>query len=172
MKIYLGLSSPSSKFAPFAELIKWVLKREYDHCYVRFQEPNGEWMIFQASGLAVNVCNTQIWLKKNYSVKEYEVEITKEQNDFFWQFVKDTVGTPYSLKEDFGILLMKVFHLDENPYDAGMSAQICSQLMAEVCKRIGIRIDQNTSTIDPSAMDKILEARGFPCVLKADLSAY
>ena len=167
MKIYIGLAAPNGGFVPFAWLIQAVLKKKYDHCYIRFQEPAGEWMIFQASGFAVNIYNVDIWKSANISVKEYEIDLTTEQAagpDSLWEFIKSRLGLPYSLKEDFGILLMKIFKLKNNPYAAGGSAEICSQLAADTCKFLGIDIAQNTATIDPSTLDSILSNKNFPFV--------
>lgn len=166
MKIYVGLASPNGGFVPLAKIIQWVEKRNYDHCYIRFQEPTGEWMIFQASGFAVNIYNLQIWTSENISVKEYEVEVPQGQD--IWLYIKSRLGVPYSLKEDFGILLMKVFKLKKNPYSAGRLAEICSQQAADLLKFLGISIPEDTSTIDPSELDSILESKGFPCNTKVN----
>lgn len=163
MKIYIGFAAPNGGFVPFAWLIQLVEKRNYDHCYVRFQEPMGDWMIFQASGFAVNLFNKDIWLSENKAIKEYEIEITTEQNQEFWTFIKANLGIPYSLKEDFGILLMKIFKLTKNPYAMGYSAEFCSQLDARVCRMFGINFTQPASTIDPSALDTILSQANLPC---------
>lgn len=162
MKIYFGLSGPRGGFVPFAWIIQAVLKRKYDHCYIRFQEPSGDWMIFQASGNAVNLYNTKIWNSINEPLKEYEIEISPEDNAEFWnEFVKPRLGVPYSLKEAFGILLMKILKLKQNPYNTGGSAEICSQLAADACKFFGISIPEDSSTIDPSRLDTILSQAGL-----------
>jgi hypothetical protein len=163
MKIYVGFAGPNGGFVPLAWIIQAVLKRKYDHVYIRFQEPEGEWMIFQASGFAVNMYNTGIWKGGNTSIKEYEIDITSEQWFALWNFVKYNLGVPYSLKEDFGILLMKCFWLKKNPFDAGMSAEICSQLGANVCKMLGLPIPEDSSSIDPSKLDSILSQKSLPC---------
>ena len=169
MKVFIGLAAPNGGFVPFGWLIQLVEKRNYDHCYIRFQEPTGEWMIFQASGFAVNMYNVDVWLGKNKSIKEYEVDITKAQSTKIWKFVKANLGIPYSLKEDFGILLMKIFKLKKNPYNAGMSAEFCAQLDANVCKLLGIEIPEESSAVDPSGLDKILSSEGFKCVLNPQI---
>lgn len=167
MKVFIGLAGPKKGFVPMAWAIQAILKRKYDHCYIRFQEPDGEWMIFQASGFAVNMYNADIWSSVNESLKEYEIETDKD----VWGFVKARLGVPYSLKEDFGILLMKIFRLKKNPYSAGGSAEICSQLAADFCKFLGIDIPEDTSTIDPSRMDQILSDKGFKFTLNPKISS-
>ena len=164
-KIYIGFSSPTAKFAPFAELIKWVEARPYDHVYIRLQEPmDAEYMIFQASKEMVNLYNKDIFQSCNFSHKEYELSITDAQHVLLWRFVKSNLGIPYSLKEDFGILLMKIFKLRKNPFDNGMSASFCSELGADVCKLLEIDISEESSSIDPTLLDSILSDKKLPCV--------
>lgn len=169
MKIYIGFSKPSGKFVPFAWLIKWVEARPYDHAYVRFQEPKGDWMIFQASKEIVNIYNVPLWLQSNVSLKEYEIEVTEAQSDALWKFIKKGLGTPYSLSEDFGILLMKIFKLKNNPLSKGMSAAFCSEEAARICELLGIDVGDSPDNIDPSGLDAILSTKNLPCVLDPDL---
>jgi len=164
MKIYIGFSAPKGSFEPFAEIIKWVEARPYDHTYIRLPEPmDNEYVIFQASKLMVNLYNKDIFSAANTTFKEYEIEVTDEQYMALWRFVRSNIGIPYSLKEDFGILLMKVFHLKNQPFDQGMSAQFCSKLGVNVCNLLSISIPVEASAVDPSLLDKILDEKGLPC---------
>lgn len=161
--IYIGFSKPiEGKFSPFAKLIQWVEARPYDHVYIRFPEPvDNEYLIFQASKEMVNLYNLNIFSSMNDSIKEYMIVCTDEQYMALWSFIKKSLGIPYSLKEDFGILLMKIFKLKHNPYDSGMSAQFCSKLGAMVCQILGIEIPDNPSVVDPSLLDSILSQKGL-----------
>lgn len=161
--IYIGFSKPKSRFAVFATLIKWVESRPYDHAYVRFPEPmDGEYMIFQASKEMVNLYSADIFASINDSIKEYTITCTDEQYVELWNYIKKSVGLPYSLKEDFGILLMKIFKLKKNPYGTGGSAQFCSELAARVCKILAINIPNDPDTIDPTLLDSILSKANLP----------
>jgi len=170
MKVYIGFSCPIGTFEPFAWLIKWVEARPYDHCYVRFQEPTGDWMIFQASKEMVNMYAVPIWTQYNQSLKEYEIDVTPEQNGALWSYVKKNLGIPYSLKEDLGILWMKIFKLKDNPYAGGFSAEFCSKNAANVCNILGVKMPEQTDNLDPSALDSILGSAGLPCTLNPNLS--
>jgi hypothetical protein len=163
MKVYIGFSEPTSNFAPFAWLIKWVEARPYDHCYVRFQEPTGDWMIFQASKEMVNMYSAQVWLQSNKPLKEYEIDINQDQVTALWNHVKSSLGIPYSLIEDLGILLMKIFHLKNNPFSKGMSAEFCSEEAANVAKLLGVAIKEDSDNIDPTLLDSILASLNMPC---------
>jgi len=165
MKIYIGFSKPS-EFSAFASLIEFVESRGYDHVYVRVQEPiSNRWMIFQASGLAVNLISAQNFIHTKVSLKEYEIECTDAQYKAVWDFINTSLGLPYSLIEDLGILLMKIFRLKNQPFNKGMSAWFCSKLGAQICEILGIVIPEDVADIDPSALDLILGNLKFPCVL-------
>src|SRR6266403_3720707 len=155
--VYIGFSSPiSGKFSPFAWLIKKIESRSYDHVYIRFPEPvYSSYLIFQASKLMVNLYNPKIFANENSVVKEYSMELTDDQYNKLWSFVLENLGIPYSLLEDFGILLMKVFKIKQ-PFNSGMSAQFCSKLGANVCILLGINISESPGSIDPSLLDLIL----------------
>lgn len=164
MKIYIGFSKPI-KDNPFAALIKWVEARQYDHAYVRLQEPMfKEYVIFQASGLAVNLFNTEHFVSRHSIIKEYEIEIDTDQYAMLWKFVISMLGIKYSLKSVFGILLMKVFHIRQILGDGDKSA-FCSKLSAQVCAMLGIKLPDDPDSIDPSALDRMLEILNLPMKL-------
>jgi hypothetical protein len=166
MKIYIGLSKPTTSFPVFGWLIQWVEARPYDHVYVRLPEPmDNEYMIFQASKEMVNLYSKNIWLTENAPLKEYEIDITPQQYIILWKHVKSSLGIPYSLKEDFGLLLMKIFKfIKNNPFSAGGSAEFCSKEAAIVCDLLGIDVGDSPDNIDPSLLDVILSKKGLPCV--------
>ena len=164
MKIYIGFSKPVSKFAIFGNLIRWVESRPYDHVYIRLPEPmDKEYIIFQASKEMVNIYNKRIFCSENISIKEYELDISDSQYIVLWKFVKANIGIPYSLLEDFGILLMKVLKIKQ-PFNSGMSSEFCSKLGALVCHMFGIALPIDAGSIDPSLLDSILESNKLPCV--------
>jgi len=173
MKIYIGFSCPTGKFEPFAWLIKKVEARPYDHCYVRFQEPSGQWMIFQASKEMVNMYSILNWVAANQSLKEYEIDVTQDQSNALWsQYILPSLGIPYSLMEDLGILIMKVCKwVKNNPFAKGMSAAFCSENAARVCGFLGLKIPDDADNIDPTELDSILGSLGLPCVLNPNLMA-
>lgn len=165
MKIYIGFSKPTASLPLFGMLIEWVEARPYDHAYVRLPDPmDGEYLIFQASNLQVNLYNKDIFQQAHQSLKEYEIDITDEQYKALWKFVKSMLGIPYSLKEDLGILLMKIFHLAAQPFNDGNQAEFCSKLAATVCEMLGIKLPEDAGAIDPSLLDSVLSSTTLPCV--------
>lgn len=164
MKIYIGFSKPTSKFPWFAWLIQWVESRPYDHVYVRLPDPqDGEYLISQASKEMVNLYNKDVFLQNNSSLKEYSIELPDSEYPKLWRLTKANLGIPYSIKEDFGILEMKLFHLKTNPIQDGSSYQFCSKWAATVCKFLGVNIPEDAGSIDPTLLDSILSSLNLPC---------
>jgi hypothetical protein len=171
MNIYVGFSHPKS-FSPFASLIEAVEDRGYDHVYIRIQEAiSNRWMVFQASGLVVNLISAENFFNNRVSLKEYEVTATQVQYKNVWDFINQNLGLPYSLIEDFGILLMKIFKLKNQPFNQGGSAWFCSKLGAKVCEILDIPIPEDVSDVDPTALDSILAAEGLPIILNPIFAA-
>ena len=165
MKIYIGFSRPTAKFAPFAWAIQAIEKRPYDHAYVRMQEPkNNQWMIFQASKTMVNMFSIPWFLHANIVIKEYEIECSSEHYAKLWKFAMDNLGVPYSTKQIIGIFLRKIFHIKQILPD-GTSGEVCSELAARVCKIMDIPITEDLDSITPSDLDELLSSFSIPCVL-------
>lgn len=170
MKIYIGLSGPTSKFAPFAWAIKAVEKRPYDHVYVRFQEPmNNQWMIFQASKAMVNMFSVPWFLHSNEIIKEYEIECTEDQHRELWQFAMNNLGVPYSVKQIIGIFLRKLFHVKQ-AFPDGAAAEVCAELVARACIMLGMNPAEDPDVITPSDIDEFLGSLSLPCVLNPTIN--
>lgn len=166
MKIYIGFSSPTTRFPIFGWFIQWVLKRPYDHAYVRFNDPFlKKSMVFQASKEMVNLYNYNTFLEYNKPVKEYLIECDDIQYKILWDYITDSLGIPYSLKIDFGILLMKIFKFKNNPFGNNPNEEICSELAARVCSILGITIPEEFSSVDPSRLDQILTNNKCACIM-------
>lgn len=164
--VYIGFSSPTTWFQPFADLIRWIEARPYDHVYIRFQEPaTKQWIVFQASKEMVNIYNKDIFQQQNTTIKEYEISINLQEYSSLWLFVLQNLGIPYSLLEDFGIVLMKIFKLKAQPFNQGLSAEFCSKLGANVCELLQIYLDGiDPSSIDPSGLDSLLASKKLVCI--------
>jgi hypothetical protein len=166
MKIYIGFSKPTTRLPLFGWLIQAIIKRPYDHAYVRFNDPLlKKSMVFQASKEMVNLYNYHTFLEYNKPVKEYLVECNDVHYKILWDYITDSLGIPYSLKIDFGILLMKIFRLKDNPFGDNPNEEVCSELAARVCAILGIVIAEQFSDIDPAALDQILSNNKNACIL-------
>ena len=71
------------------------------------------------------------------------------------------LGVPYSLKEVWGLLLMKIFHLSKQPFDDGLKQAFCSELAAAVFELLNVPMSEGLSSIDPSALDIKLDSLDF-----------
>lgn len=166
MKIYIGFSKPTTRFPIFGWLIQWVEKRPYDHAYVRFKDPFlNKYIVFQASKEMVNLYSYPIFLEYNLPIKEYLIECDAQHYKELWDYITEMLGTPYSLKIDFGILLMKIFKLKTNPFGDNPNEEVCSELASRVCSMLGIPITEEFSSIDPSGLDQILTNNKCCCIV-------
>ena len=106
-------------------------------------------MIFQASGLTVNYCNSETFKEKSTIVEEYEIDITDEQDLKNQIFRQTEVGKPYSVKQILGfswVLLMRQYFKKKvkNPFSNGNFAYVCVEASANQTGKI--------STIDAEGM--------------------
>lgn len=164
MKIYIGFSKPTTRFPIFGWIIQWVLRRPYDHVYIRFQEPmDNTFMIFQASKMMTNMYSIDNFLKENLPIKEYELECTNEVYKELWRFAMVKLGVRYSVLQTFGILLTKIFKNLKQPFHT--EDEFCSKLVAQACVLLGITIPENADDVDPSDMDQLLNDNLVRCQL-------
>lgn len=163
-KIYIGFSKPTTRFPIFGWLIQWVEKRPYDHAYVRFKDPLlKKDMVFQASKEMVNLYSYSNFIEYNRPIKEYLIECNNEHYVKLWEYIISMLGVPYSLKIDFGILLMKIFKLKKQPFGDNPNDEVCSVLASRVCAMLGVPIIEEFTAIDPSDLDKILSDNNRAC---------
>lgn len=139
-KLIVGFSEhPGSLFS-------WSIKKttasRVGHVYTRHKSTiPGLSLIFQASGLCVNYCNSKTFTEKSNIVEEYEIEITDKQdskNDIFRQ---TELGKPYSAKQIYGfawVLFMREYFNKKvvNRYANENKAYICVEVAAIQTGRI------------------------------------
>lgn len=152
MKITFGFSRPKS-FNILSEMIRSIDKTEFSHSYVRFTDSMNQELVFQASGLAVNLCSFSRFSSIEMLIEEYEMDITNTQYYTTWNFMVNSLGIPYSLVQLLRILAKKITG-KEFGHDNGNS-EICSQLAATLCQLLGIQINEDLDYTDPSALQKI-----------------
>lgn len=128
----VGFSTPK-KWALFSALIKWLYGTPYSHVYLRFRSAKyNRDLIYQASGLAVNFMGATMFDDHNKVVGEYEVSVPSDKIIELMQFMIDNAGKAYSLKEAFGLGLVKIASLFgkkiKNPFGTRQDAYVCSVL--------------------------------------------
>lgn len=134
MKIIFGFSRPQKEL-PLSVLIRQVEKRLFSHAYMRLMDPIGLEVVFQASGLAVNLMSLTNFKAMEIIVEEYELEITDDQYQELWTYIISRLGVSYSILQLFSLLLYKLIGV--KVYDNGETGEICSELAARTCTFLG-----------------------------------
>ena len=161
-KIIIGFSRPK-KWKPFAWLIMKGFGTPYDHVYVKFHsESLDRDIIYQASKMMINFMGTVLFNLENIVVAEFEIEISPESKKALMQFAVDNAGKPYSIKEAFGLGLVRICELFgkkiKNPYKEGNSEYVCSILVDYILEKyadIGVKNDFENA--DPKDVYDLLD---------------
>lgn len=151
MKIIFGFSRPNTEKL-LSKLIRWVDKRPFSHSYVRFSDPAGLDIIFQASGLAVNICSIENFLQIETIVEEYEIEINDCKEYDIWKYVINQLGKPYSIAQLFSILIKKIIGLEIGHNND--TAVVCSEESARFCIFLGFLVPGDIDYETPSDFQK------------------
>lgn len=128
--IIIGFSRPK-KFKLFAWLIMKAYGIDYDHAYIKFySESLDRDIIYQASKFMINFMGTKVFNDENIVTEEFKIPISKENYMALMQFAIDNAGKPYSIKEAFGLGIVRLYKLFgkniDNPFREGPS--VCSTL--------------------------------------------
>jgi hypothetical protein len=139
MKIIVGFSRPS-KFKPFAWLIQKTYGVSYDHVYIRIHsEKYSRDVIYQASKTMVNFMGTDIFAADNVTIEQFEVNINDANYIKLMQFAMDKAGTPYGVRECFGMAWVKICSWFgkkiSNPFKDSGHTYVCSELAAYILQQ-------------------------------------
>lgn len=139
MKIIIGFSRAKSPYAILSKAIMWAESTPFSHVYLKVTSLEiDEEVIFQASGLKVNIENTLSFNEHSQPVEEYEVDVSEETIKQIWKFIYDNLGKSYSHKAFIGlgfVRLCAIFgHHAHNPFKDGEYTYVCSELVAFVLK--------------------------------------
>ena len=160
-KIYIGFSTHTGNL--LSKTIQLVEGSNYSHVYIRRNSKYGEY-VYQASGLAVNFMNAEIFRAHNITVEEYEFELPDDKKEKLLSFFIKYAGAGYELKSLFKILAMlgaKRIGWDLKFKGDGSQEFICSELAAFFCEEIlGINIEGELDFITPKMLNPIIAAHG------------
>jgi len=161
-KIYIGFSTHIGNL--LSKTIQIIENTNYSHVYIRKVSKYGEY-IYQASGLAVNFTNIDIFKKHNIIIEEYEFNLTNIKMEKTISFMMKHAGDDYELKELFELLIILLgnrFQLNVKFSSSGNDKFICSKLAALFCKEIlEIPIDQSEiNFITPKQLNPIIKMYG------------
>ena len=165
--IVVGFSRPKAWLEPFSWLIRLVTKSPVSHAYIRYYDDyTGRWVIFQASGLSVNLVGQNMFNSKEYVYREYEIPISDATKLSVIQGATDKLGAPYGTAQIVGfgwVLLMRLFGRKvNNPFYSG-SSYFCSELVDEILNEIGIG-ESDPSTLDPAGLMNFLATKNFKVI--------
>lgn len=153
MNIIIGFSKPR-RSTILSKLIAKVEAREFSHAYVRFNCPLVNVpLVFQASGMSVNLVSANRFFKKSESVLEYILPINDAQLKLFWVFMGDNLGVSYSIKQLVQILWFKVS--GKRGKANGSTGYICSELAANLLTYFKVAPIENLDYVTPSDLEKI-----------------
>lgn len=160
-KIYIGFSSRKSSLVSSA--IKAAEGSDYSHVYIRRKSKYGEY-VYQASGLAVNFMNIDVFLAHNEIAEEYEFELDVEKREKIISFFIKYAGVEYQLSSLFKLLFIilgRRIGVEMKFSGDGDQKFICSELGALFCKEIlELDIPGDLDFITPKALNPIIRAHG------------
>jgi hypothetical protein len=163
-KIIFGFSRPIEKKILSSAIMK-VDDVDFSHAYIKlWSEKYNRYLIYQASGLQVNFVNQEIFESHNVAVHEFEVEVSDETRTIVMQYAIDRCGMPYSIKELFGFLLVKINSCFgktiKNPFGDGNRSYVCSELVAEIIREcLGKQLPKDPDDMTPKDLCLFLRAR-------------
>lgn len=159
-KIYIGFSYHKTSLV--SKIIQKVEDSKYSHVYIRRKSKYGEY-IYQASGLAVNFMNIDIFLDHNVIIEEYEFEFPDDKKEQLIQFFIKYAGASYEFKSLFkllAILFCERLNIELKLDDDSKQDDkfICSELSAFFCELIlNIDIPGNINYITPKRLIQLFE---------------
>lgn len=156
MKITIGFSRARSKLALGSKVIQLVDKRDYSHCYIKYNHPvTGLTIITQAAHGFLNQFSLGIFLLDNVIVKEYEFNVTKDQYIAMLSYIHLNLGRKYGYFELVKIAIKKLFKIQVDRGD-GDKTYICSEFAARICEILNILPTESRDYLEPSDLDTLL----------------
>lgn len=158
--LVVGFSRPRSWFEPFSWLIRLAYWSPISHAYIRF-ELDGIPVVFQASGMKINLISQSMFDSVDLPYKEFILPIAEDKKKALIQFAINQLGKPYNI---WGILGMAVVRMGQlvgikinSPFKYNGSSDFCSELVAYALETYdGIDIGENPADESPQAVLNLL----------------
>ena len=159
-KIIIGFSRPKAFFEPFSWLIRLAYWSPISHVYIRF-ELNGMPVVFQASGLKINLVSDVLFDSVEDIYKEFTLPIAEDKKKALIHFAINQLGKPYNVLGIFGMALVRIGQLlgikINSPFPYNGSSDFCSELVAHILESYeGINIGTNPADDSPQAILNLL----------------
>lgn len=131
-EIKIGFSTSNALLSRF---IRFVTRSSISHSYIRLPMITpGLDLIFQASGLLVNICGSKIFEGHAKIKEEMTFYVTDERFENLELFMYSSLGKKYSLGQLIGmgwVLFCRSLHLNvKNPWRDNQHSYICVELVA------------------------------------------
>lgn len=143
--IFIGFSTARDP-NPIAWVIRKVEGTPYSHVYLEIKsESLARSLIYHASHTTLHFTGLQRFAQTNKIIEEFELLVTDEQQQQILQYCIDHADTPYGAMELLGIgwvrLCRKFGKKVRNPFRDGQRTQVCSELIGNVLRILGEKID-------------------------------
>lgn len=168
MKFIIGFSK---RDMTFSKLLRWVEKRPYSHCYIRFtHEITHQTLVFHAAEFNIHTVTIENFQKHgNDIIKEYSFEVSDlERIRNAIAFIFNQSGKPYGWIQLLGMAWAKLCAFlglsVKNPLGDKNKTMVCSEFCAHFLAISGILPDLDTSFAEiggPSWIDKSLHEAGY-----------
>lgn len=172
-ELIIGFSTNKSPYNLISGAIRLAQRTNYSHVYIRTES---DWwqrsLIYQASGISVNMMTLNVFEKDNKIIKEFRIQVDDEVYKEVVRYAMDQCGIGYGWTQLFGLgFVLFVEALTgkriSNPSKGGF---ICSELVARLLRQLEDTLNvedfliQNNltyDTISPKDIDTLL-SRYFP----------
>ena len=136
-QLVVGFSKPKSWLEPFSWLIRLVTWSPVSHAYIKLSLGElDKKIIFQASGLVVNMIGEDLFDLKENIYKEFTLDIADAKHKEILQYAIDQLGQPYNFKGVLGMAVVRIGKLLgrkwNNPFGYNSSGAFCSELVAYI----------------------------------------
>lgn len=161
----ISFSRPK-KWKPFSALIRWIDDSEFSHVSVSWYSDRLEReIVYQASSVMVNFCEGKHFAETHEIIEQLEIEMEPETEKRVIQWAMDRAGIPYSIKQCFGILWVKIMQKIgikvKNPFNNGRTLYICCELAAELLElEFGYKFSEDLDLLTPKSLYNILKSHG------------
>ena len=146
--IIIGFSRPKRMLLP---VLSWIIRlvegTPYSHCYIKWWSTSFDrWIVYQASGLAVNFVGNTRFAEHSLIIKEFQLPVSEKEFENLLGWAIDMSGTSYGFLHLVGIGVVKFASLFgkkiANPFSG--EQQVCAKLIGLALRDVlkqGIDID-------------------------------
>ena len=159
--IKIGFSYPKSKLAVQGPIFATIMGTPYDHVYLQVNI-DGQELIFQATSRRVNLTILEVFLEESNLIKDYQINLTKDQYNQLLIFIYSTLGRKYDFLGVLGFLWVllgrKLGKKWANPL-AKHQTYFCSELISTVLKELQFSIKRPADVMSPKDIEEWLRSR-------------